>query len=201
MASTASNQYPQAMNFEDLYRDHLQTVKSVVKSFKFQDAAADDLVQDIFVKAWQSMHQLKVTEAFSGWLCTIAKNKCLNEVRRSRREIPTDMSNNQSFAFATLLEATDPLQSIEIEVSLQCLETLISTHQDEVRRKIAILFYLEHKSVKEISCCLNMNSNTVLSHLRRFRLVVKQAMLIWMEERQQAPTYTSKNSGVINFDS
>ena len=175
------------MDFQTLYRRHFQAVRAVVSRFKFQDAAADDLIQDIFVQAWQNMGSLKEQAAFSGWLMTIARNRCLNEIRKTKRHVSvsgTDASSDdESGERDVILVAEDDFASLNFEHSLVLLRQLIEMHEGEPRATVARLFYLEEKPIKEISEALDMNSNTVLSHLRRFRLIVSQAMLRLVEEK------------------
>ena len=58
---------------------------------------------------------------------------------------------------------------------------MIRDHKDPIRQKIADLFYLQHQSTVDIALLLDMPQNTVLSHLRRFRLVVSSMILRWFE--------------------
>ncbi len=170
--------------FQQLYANHASMVRNVVRLFNFRDAAADDLVQDIFFLAWNNLTRLKDRSALPGWLHAIARNQCINAIRSQKVQqkylVPMDELN---------LEAESPESRKFFEVSLlqfeehmQVLEDLIHNHDDPTRRAVATLFYLEHKPVKDIAQSLQMKSNTVLSHLRRFRLIVTKTMQQWMEE-------------------
>lgn len=175
------------MDFQTLYRRHFQAVRAVVSRFKFYDAAADDLIQDIFVQAWQNMGSLKEQAAFSGWLMTIARNRCLNEIRKTKRNVSvsgTDASSDEEGGERdVILVAEDDFASLQFEHSLVLLRQLIEMHEGEPRATVARLFYLDEKPIKDIADELKMNQNTVLSHLRRFRLIVSQAMVRLVEEK------------------
>jgi len=176
------------VDFQTLYKKHYRAVRSVVSRFKFQDAMADDLIQDIFIQAWQNMESLKEQAAFSGWLMTIARNRCLNEIRKTKRTVSvsgTDalLEDENGVGIDVILVADDDYASLHFEQSITLLRQLIQMHEGEPRATIARLFYLEQKSVKEIGEALQMNQNTVLSHLRRFRLIVSQAMIQLAEEK------------------
>ena len=73
-------------SFEDIYKKYYGGVAATVQKFKFRNGAADDLIQDIFIQAWQSLSTLKEPKAFGGWLMTIARNKCLNEIRKTKKD-------------------------------------------------------------------------------------------------------------------
>ncbi len=176
------------LDFQTLYKKHYQAVRAVVSRFKFQDATADDLIQDIFVQAWQNLSSLKEQAAFSGWLMTIARNRCLNEIRKTKRTVSvsgTDAISEEDGAAGSevILVADDDFASLHFEQSITLLRQLIQMHEGEPRATVARYFYLEQMSVKEICDSLQMNQNTVLSHLRRFRLIVSQAMIQLAEEK------------------
>jgi RNA polymerase sigma-70 factor (ECF subfamily) len=78
------------------------------------------------------------------------------------------------------------LTLFQLEEHLAVLHDLILNHKDPIRRNVACLFYLEQRSIRDISLILNLKSNTVLSHLRRFRLIVTKAMQRWMLDNGSA---------------
>ncbi len=175
------------LDFQTLYKNHYHAVRSVVSRFRFTDAAQDDLIQDIFVQAWQNLSSLKEPAAFSGWLMTIARNRCLNEVRKTKKNVSIAMTDSlgdvEDGSMEVILVADDSTASLHFEHSIALLRELIELHEGEPRATVARMFYLEEKSVKDISDGLSMNQNTVLSHLRRFRLIVAQAMVKLVEEK------------------
>ena len=165
--------------FELLYRTHIKSVEGVVRRFRFQDAAADDLVQDIFVKAWTKRDNLREVAAFSGWLMQIARNCCLNECKKQKLTIAisgTDCPSDDESESHIVLAVADESESLELEFSLALVRQAIVHHKHEVRAKIAHLFYVNEKDVESIAKLLSMKPNTVLSHLHRFRLVVTKAV-------------------------
>lgn len=172
------------LNFNRLYKTHGAMVRKVVRQFNFRDAAADDLVQDIFLLAWKKRSYLRDLEALSGWLKTIAYNQCVNQSRAQSRQRQRFVSLE---CYDHEIESPESRTLFDVSLSqfekhMDVLEDLIRCHKHEARREIAKLFYLEHKTIQEIVETLAMNQNTVLSHLRRFRLIVTQAMHQWMVE-------------------
>ena len=59
--------------FEDLIRAHARLVWASVYGWVKDPAWTEDLVQETFLKAWESLKDLKQPEAFRGWLLTIAR--------------------------------------------------------------------------------------------------------------------------------
>ncbi len=172
-------------SFEDIYRKYYGGVAATVQKFKFYDGAADDLIQEVFIQAWQNLDSLRDVRAFGGWLITIARNKCLNEIRRQKKTISiagTDSISDDEGVAEVVLVADDVMATVHFEHSIQLLTELIKSHKGEPRATVAKLFYLQKKSVKEIAEQLNLKQNTVLSHLRRFRLIVSKAMVRLVDE-------------------
>jgi RNA polymerase sigma-70 factor (ECF subfamily) len=172
-------------DFETLYRTYYRQVRATVLGFRLSPASVDDAVQDAFVSAWQNLGSLKDAKAFGGWLTTIARNRCLQEIRRQKPSVPVagtdDLSDDQGSE--VVLVADDGSASFHWEHSVHLLRELIETHGSEPRASVARLFYLDKQSVKDIAARLSMKQNTVLSHLHRFRMLVSEAAVRLFEER------------------
>ena len=71
--------------FEELVEKHKQPVMNLIYR-TLQDATeAEDLAQNAFVQVFKSAHRYRASAKFSTWLYTIARNLCLNELRRRSR--------------------------------------------------------------------------------------------------------------------
>ena len=183
---TLTKRNPMERDFDSLYREYYPGVSATVKRFKFSSDVADDIIQDTFIQAWKSFDSLLEVKAFGGWITTIARNKCLNEIRRRKQtvsESTTDTTQDDENQDEVILIADDSLASFHFEHSISLLTELIEAHKGEPRATIAKYFYIDHRSVKEISVMMDMKPNTVLSHLRRFRLIVSKAMVRLVEEK------------------
>lgn len=171
-------------SFENIYRQNYRSVKSVVNSFRFSAETVDDLIQDIFLKAWNNLNTLDNPATFAGWIRVIARNRCIEELRRTKPTVALAeevASEEDSVGHAAVLIADDISTSIHWEHSVQFVGKIIENHEGEPRATIARLFYLKELSVKEIAEQLNINQNTILSHLRRFRLMVSQSILDYVD--------------------
>ena len=70
-----------AAAFDALYRRHARVVHGVLLA-RATRADVDDLVQDVFLTAWQRLSTLRDAAAFAGWLVTIARHARIDRVRR-----------------------------------------------------------------------------------------------------------------------
>lgn len=174
-------------DFEMIYRDHFETVASTVKNFRLNDAKADDIIQDTFIQAWENLSSLREPKALRAWIITIARNNCLkalNQMNRHRTvSITTTDTSDSDIEPDLILVANDDYASFHFEHSIELLQELINAHEGEPRATIARLFYLEKMPVKSIAAQLDIKQNTILSHLRRFRLIVSKAMMELVEEK------------------
>src|ERR1041384_6489941 len=75
--------------FEDLVEKYKQPVMNVVYRTLPDATEAEDLAQHVFLQVYKSAHRYEISAKFSTWLFTIARNLCLNEIRRRSRH-PAD---------------------------------------------------------------------------------------------------------------
>jgi RNA polymerase sigma-70 factor (ECF subfamily) len=175
--------------FEVLYRENYKIVRAVALKYGLRDGRVDDAIQESFVTAYEKIDTLKDPKAFRGWVTTIARNYCLGIHRKSKPEVTvtgTDQVDEEGEA-TIVLESQDMFGNLDYEHCITLLQGLIEDHKGEPRASIARCFYLEHCSIKEICTKLALKQNTVLSHLRRFRLMVTEAMLDVVESQGLTP--------------
>jgi RNA polymerase sigma-70 factor, ECF subfamily len=78
-----------AAAFEELVEKYKQPVMNLVYRTLPDATEAEDLAQHVFLQVFKSSHRYEATAKFSTWLFTIARNLCLNEIRRRSRH-PAD---------------------------------------------------------------------------------------------------------------
>jgi RNA polymerase sigma-70 factor (ECF subfamily) len=75
--------------FEAIVEKYKQPVMNLVYRSLSDATEAEDLAQHVFLQVYKSAHRYEVSAKFSTWLFTIARNLCLNEIRRRSRH-PAD---------------------------------------------------------------------------------------------------------------
>src|SRR3954465_4672475 len=75
--------------FEELVEKYKQPVFNMIYRTLPDATEAEDLAQAVFVQVYKSAARYRVEAKFSTWLFTIARNLCLNEIRRRSRH-PAD---------------------------------------------------------------------------------------------------------------
>src|SRR5438552_7109131 len=71
--------------FEELVNKYKQPVINVIYRTLGDATEAEDLAQNVFVQVYKSADRYRVSARFTTWLFTIARNLCLNEIRRRSR--------------------------------------------------------------------------------------------------------------------
>src|ERR1017187_7965743 len=71
--------------FTELVEKYKQPVMNVVYRILRDATESEDMAQNVFVQVYKSAHRYEISAKFSTWLFTIARNLCLNELRRRSR--------------------------------------------------------------------------------------------------------------------
>lgn len=90
-----------------LYRRYLPPVYDFLVRMTRDQALAEDLAQDTFVRAMQRLDQLDDPGRFRSWLYTIARNQALNRMEREKRSTPSDPTPSEESP-SPLLSILDP---------------------------------------------------------------------------------------------
>jgi RNA polymerase sigma-70 factor (ECF subfamily) len=73
--------------FERLYRAHAPAVHSLARRMLGNESAAREMVQDVFVRAWERLGSFRGESAFGTWLHRVGVNLILNQLRVSKRDV------------------------------------------------------------------------------------------------------------------
>jgi RNA polymerase sigma-70 factor (ECF subfamily) len=97
--------------FETLVREHTPAVYAHAVRFFGEPTAAEDVVQEVWIKVYRSLSSFDGRSRFSTWLYRVTRNTCLDQVRQGRRlPIPVESADPPpapgDFADAVALSAT-----------------------------------------------------------------------------------------------
>ena len=100
--------------FGELYQRYARVIHGLLLA-RVPGADVDDLVQDVFLTAWNRLAALREPAAFGGWLTMIARNRAVDFHRRSPEvvELPDDLAAHDATA-----ERTEALRLLDIVRSL-----------------------------------------------------------------------------------
>ena len=142
--------------FSELVWRRQSWLRNLLRRLCRDPALADDLAQQVFLKAWRSLPQLKSVAAFGGWLRRLAINTWLAEVRASS---PEEAAGDPESLADTPTSMPAAAEQLDLDRALAQL-----THPE---RLCVVLAYNEGMSHGEISAATALPLGTVKSHVRR----------------------------------
>ena len=167
--------------FEDLVEKYKQPVFNFIYRTIPDATEAEDLAQTVFVQVYKAAAKYRVEAKFSTWLFTIARNLCLNELRRRSRHpaeslegttSPDDDAPARQFEDVRNVAAPDRL--VQDELVAKVSEALKELPENQ---RTAILLYQEQeKSYDEISEILGTSLSATKSLIHRARETLKQRL-------------------------
>jgi RNA polymerase sigma-70 factor (ECF subfamily) len=124
----------------------------------------DDVVQEVFIKTYQSIQGFDIHQRFSPWIYRIAHNTFINELRRHSRN-PLYLFDFDTLVAHPIYEDPAVMEREQKEMRAM-LDAGLETLQPNYR-EILILYYLEEQSYKEIADILHVPVGTVGVRLKR----------------------------------
>src|SRR5215213_10061465 len=167
-----------AAAFELLVEKYRRPVMNLVYRTLRDPSEAEDLAQTVFVQVFKSADRYRVEAKFSTWLFTIARNLCLNEIRRRSRhpteslqaaEDPEEEFGGRQFEDRKNTSAPDLL--LRDELSSKVEEALAFLPENQ--RTAILLFKEKEMSYEDISKILDCSLSATKSLIHRGRETLK----------------------------
>jgi RNA polymerase sigma-70 factor, ECF subfamily len=161
--------------FEVLMRRHNQRLFRAARAIVKNDAEAEDVMQETYLRAFAHLHEFSGRGSFSTWLTTIAVNEACARLRRGRRFERVDPEDDRARAVAGhgRLENRNPEQGAALRELAALLEREIDSLPDSFRA-VFMLRAVSEMSVSETAQCLDIPEDTVKTRLFRARAMLKE---------------------------
>ena len=141
--------------FTALYKQYWKQVYNFSRLYLTSADAAEEVVQEVFIKIWETREFLREDDHFKGLLFIITRNLIFNRYRKNV---------NEEFYKVTVLAALEEPYDVEEEIDAHNLKEYIDRLIDELpprRREIFNLSRKGQKSYKEIALLLDISEKTV----------------------------------------
>lgn len=140
------------------------------RRFLPRDDSIVDVVQDVFIKAYENIQSFDTARKFSPWIYRIAHNAFINEIRRKKREPLMYMDLDAILAHPSYeFDPAGQEERTQMQALIQKgLEALTPAYKE-----VIILYYIEELSYQEIADVLQVPVGTVGVRLRRARASLK----------------------------
>jgi RNA polymerase sigma-70 factor, ECF subfamily len=167
--------------FEQLVDKYKQPVMNVVYRMLRDATEAEDVAQNVFVQVYKSSGRYEVSSKFSTWLFTIARNLCLNELRRRSRHPADSMDAGhpeqedqpwQQFEDKKTFSPPDTLLHGELEAKIE--EAMAELPENQ--RTAILLCRQDELSYEDIAKVLQCSLSATKSLIHRGRETLKQKL-------------------------
>lgn len=132
-------------------------------------ADAEDIAQDVFLKAYQKISSVKDASRFRGWLFSITLNRIrdFQRKKRFRSLFKVDDENIESQSPAET--GTDPPEALDhvLREDFWRQIRLILNKLSKMEREVFLLRFFDHLNINEIAGALKKNESTIKTHLYR----------------------------------
>lgn len=161
--------------FEIIMRRYNQRLYRVTRAILRDDAEAEDVIQDAYVRAYGHLNQFAARASFSTWLTRIAVHEALARIHRRRPVVPFEEETDLTVDFETSITRapeTPEQQTLQIEVG-HLLESAVLSLPDKYRT-VLMLRDVEGMSTKEVAGVLELTEENVKVRLHRARALVRK---------------------------
>ncbi len=155
--------------FERLYRLHVNRVFSLCARMVNDRIRAEELTQDVFVRAWEKLHLFRGESAFGTWLHRLTVNVVLNDRKtegRQRSRFEDDVEGSAVDALPSRPAA--PGDRMDLEMAINKLP--------KGAKRVFVLHDVEGYKHEEIADMLGVTTGATKAQLHRARMLLRGAL-------------------------
>lgn len=163
--------------YEILMRRHNQRLYRVARAILRDDAEAEDVMQDAYVRAYQNLASFEGRAKFITWLTRIAVHEALTRSRKRLRFQPLDPveeSNGEIMQSAPSSVRSPEQQAYDRELGAVLEKAILALSEDH--RLVFMLRDVEGLSTEETAHCLNLTEENVKVRLHRARARLRKGL-------------------------
>lgn len=171
--------------FRELIEAHQYRVVAAVTKMLGDQAEAEDIAQQVFVRVWKSAARYEPTAKFTTWLFKITRNLVLNELRRRKRHFTNSIDeqrDNEDHPAVQLADSgTKAPDTAMLDDEMQAAIQRAIDELPEVQRLAIILRRYDEFSYEEIAEIMGLSVPAVKSVLFRARTDLREKLRKYLE--------------------
>ncbi len=164
----AAAQAGDLLAFERLYRENERKVYALCLRMSCDAALAEELTQEVFVRAWRKLGTFRGESAFSSWLYPLAVNVALSERRSRRRRDARIVATEDPASLEPAPRTPAPEQGFDLAKALATLPP--------GARAVFVLHDVEGRTHEEIGALLHVAPGTSKAQLHRARRLLREVL-------------------------
>jgi RNA polymerase sigma-70 factor (ECF subfamily) len=157
------------MDFWDVYQNHYEPVRKFIFALVKDEWAADDLIQETFIRIQKNRNQLKDETKISSWIFRIAYNLCQDHFRQRSQSTLYEQNPPRERQFLTIPYFQKEYEQHQMGACIQDKIRLLP----ESYQSVVVLFDLMEFSHQEIAEIMNISLENVKVRLHRARKKLK----------------------------
>jgi RNA polymerase sigma-70 factor (ECF subfamily) len=167
--------------FEVLMRRYNQRLYRVARAITHDDAEAEDVMQEAYVRAFAALGQFEGRAQWSTWVTRIAVNEALARIRRQKRFVSqeADEMSDEVQLGAPISSGGGAPRGPETSAAAREMEVFVERAVDELPdsyRTVFVLREVEELSTAETAACLDISEELVKVRLHRARLDLRRRL-------------------------
>lgn len=164
--------------FETLVRSVQRPVYGLCLRLLRVDAEASEVAQETFLRAYQNLHRYDDGKPFDLWVMAIARNLCLDLLRRRSRMLTDNVDEMHEVLPSGAPSQEDGVIASEERRSLESALSTLSVDD----REVLSLYYVQKRTTKEIAVVMGVAPGTIMARLFRAREKLRKRMTAHTEE-------------------
>jgi len=171
-------------SFEPLVKKYQSRIFAMARRYARRESEVEDIVQEVFIKAFQKLHSYRAEAPFEHWLMRLSVRTCYDFLRnhqRNRESAFTDMTDQETDWLERY--AADPDTAVETADAARDLVERVLSQLPPSARLILTLLEIEERSVKEISELTGWSISLVKIRAFRARAAMRKCLAKMMVEK------------------
>jgi RNA polymerase sigma-70 factor (ECF subfamily) len=185
--ASAARPMDEAQQFESFLRDYQNMVFSTAMRLLANQSEAEDVTQEVFLRAFQRFGELKTSPTAGGWLKTVATNLSLNHLSRyrSRWSFFSEMFRGGEYGEeegeVEFAAATDVAAEMEGADRKELVEKALASLPPGQRVPL-VLYHMEGLQYDEIATKLGISMGKVKTDIFRGREALRRKLKLKLDE-------------------
>lgn len=148
----------------------------ILRISHFSDLEAEEILQDVFVKAWKNLNGFDEDLKFSTWIYRIAHNETISAFRKAKSRGETEQAQLDPELFDALPGSDDFVADLDQNFTTEQVQQILKLLPDHYR-EVLILRFVEDQSYEEMADILQKPPGTIATLLNRAKKEFKNTYL------------------------